>query len=250
MVGVAALPASADQGRGSFRSQVQISRVQYDSPGWDNGSNDSLNREWVDITNTGRQGVNLDDWTLSGRDGRTYTFDHLRLGGRSTVRVHTGIGRDTGRDVFQDRRRYAWDNYADTASLRNDRNRLVDAVSWGGRNGRGHGLPLGHNRPGHRVPVGHNRPGHQLPVGHNRPGHQLPVGHNGPFGHNGPIGHNGPGHQLPVGQNGAGHRLPLGQNGSGHRLPVGQNGPLGHNGLVGHNGLGHEGNGGRGHDRH
>lgn len=47
--------------------------------------------------------VNLDGWRLSDEDGRTYTFNHYR-GGRSTVRVHTGIGRDTYRDVYQDRR--------------------------------------------------------------------------------------------------------------------------------------------------
>ncbi|MER5896562.1 lamin tail domain-containing protein, partial [Streptomyces sp. NPDC001876] len=34
---------------------------------------------------------------------------------------------------FQDRRSYVWDNYSDTAVLRNDRGRTVDTESWGGR---------------------------------------------------------------------------------------------------------------------
>ncbi|MGW0679939.1 lamin tail domain-containing protein, partial [Streptomyces sp. NPDC002767] len=164
---------------------MQISRVQYDSPGWDSGSNASLNKEWVEVTNTGRYGVNLNGWTLSGRDGRAYVF-HLRLGGRTTVRVHTGVGRDAGRDVFQDRRGYAWDNRADTATLRNDRHRVIDVVTWGrghgapgGHNGRGHGLPGGHDGRGHQVPGGHDGRGHQVPGGHDGGGHQVPGGHDG-----------------------------------------------------------------------
>jgi Lamin Tail Domain len=111
-VGAVALPASAaDHGPDrAARSRVVISAVQYDSPGRDDRSNRSLNREWVDITNTGRRDVNLDGWTLSDEDGHTYTFDRFRLEGRSTVRVHTGRGRDSETDVYQDRRAYVWDN--------------------------------------------------------------------------------------------------------------------------------------------
>jgi lamin tail-like protein len=95
-VGAVALPApAADHTPDRARSRVGISAVQYDFPGRDDRSNRSLNREWVDITYTGRRDVNLDGWTLSDEDGHTYTFDRFRLDGRSTVRVHTGRGRDT-----------------------------------------------------------------------------------------------------------------------------------------------------------
>ncbi|MFI9647779.1 lamin tail domain-containing protein [Streptomyces sp. NPDC052040] len=130
LVGALAVPASAADHRAP-RSVVEISRVQYDSPGWDNQSNRSLNAEWVAISNTSRHAVNLDHWTLSNRYGQTYTFHHYRLEGRSTVRVHTGIGRDGRADLFQDRRNYVWDNHSDVAALRNDHGRLVDAVAWG-----------------------------------------------------------------------------------------------------------------------
>ncbi|MER5897292.1 lamin tail domain-containing protein, partial [Streptomyces sp. NPDC001876] len=95
--------------------------------------NRSLNAEWVEITNQSRRAVNLDGWTLRNEDGKRYRFDDVRLAGRATVRVHTGIGRDTRTDLFQDRRSYVWDNYSDTAVLRNDRGRTVDTESWGGR---------------------------------------------------------------------------------------------------------------------
>jgi hypothetical protein len=83
------------------------------------------------VTNAGRRAVDLDGWTLSDRAGHTYTFQGLRLDGRSTVRVHTGIGRDTHHDVYQDRRAYVWNNDGDRATLRNDRDHIIDAASWG-----------------------------------------------------------------------------------------------------------------------
>ncbi|MEU6557800.1 lamin tail domain-containing protein [Streptomyces sp. NPDC046915] len=135
LVGAVALPASAaghdhDRGR-AHRQHVVISAVQYDSPGRDHRSNRSLNKEWVDVTNNARQDVNLEGWTLSDEDGHTYTFHHYRLEGRSTVRIHTGEGRDRDTDLYQDRRQYVWNNDHDTATLRNDRGRFVDDYSWG-----------------------------------------------------------------------------------------------------------------------
>ncbi|AEY93951.1 hypothetical protein SHJG_8686 [Streptomyces hygroscopicus subsp. jinggangensis 5008] len=73
----------------------------------------------------------VDGWTLADEDGHAYTFDHYRLNGRATVRVHTGIGRDSRTDLYQDRRAYVWDDHSDTATLRNHRDRFVDEVSWG-----------------------------------------------------------------------------------------------------------------------
>ncbi|MEW1648012.1 MULTISPECIES: lamin tail domain-containing protein [unclassified Streptomyces] len=146
LVGAAALPATAADHH-AVRSNVEISRVQYDSPGPEDRSNRSLNNEWVEITNRTRSAVNLDGWKLSNKRGETYTFHHYRLGARATVRIHTGVGRDTMRDLYQDRHNYVWDNRADTATLRNDHRRLVDDTSWGNHGG-GHGGG-GHNGGGH-----------------------------------------------------------------------------------------------------
>ncbi|MFC9595633.1 lamin tail domain-containing protein [Streptomyces sp. NPDC056944] len=131
MVSVAALPASAHDGDHRRTPKVEISAVQADSPGRDTRSNRSLNGEWVEITNNSRHGVDLDGWTLKDEVGRTYRFEDFRLAGRSTVRIHTGEGRDTRTDLFQDRRNYVWDNRSDTATLRDDRGRTVDTETWG-----------------------------------------------------------------------------------------------------------------------
>ena len=58
-----------------------------------------------------------------------------RLNGRATVRIHTGVGRDTRTDPYQDRYPYVWNNRADTATLRNDRGRFIDDYAWGRHRG-------------------------------------------------------------------------------------------------------------------
>ncbi|MCX4530656.1 lamin tail domain-containing protein [Streptomyces sp. NBC_00841] len=139
VVAVAAMPAAADggQGHGHGRHQsysnVVLGDIQYDSPGRDDWSNRSLNGEWVEVTNTGRRAVDLDGWSLTDWSGNLYRFDDVRLAGRATVRVHTGFGRDTRRDVYQGSRDYIWSNYADRATLRDNRGRTVDTHSWGYR---------------------------------------------------------------------------------------------------------------------
>ncbi|MFE5628893.1 lamin tail domain-containing protein [Streptomyces sp. NPDC056543] len=135
LVSVAALPAAAHDGDRHRQERVEISRVQADSPGRDNRTNRSLNGEWVEITNNSRHSVNLDGWTLRDSDGNRYRFDDYRLGGRATVRIHTGHGRDTRTDLYQDRRDYVWD-HRDKATLRDDHGRTVDTESWGGRHHR------------------------------------------------------------------------------------------------------------------
>ncbi|MFH9426242.1 lamin tail domain-containing protein [Streptomyces sp. NPDC017529] len=133
----AVLPAAATGAHtlpAPHRSPIVIGAVQADSPGRDDGSNRSLNAEWVTVKNLGHRAVNLKGWTLTSRSThKTYRFNSLRLNGRQEVRVHTGHGRDTWRDVYQARRNYVWDNRRDTASLRNDHRHLVDTKHWGRR---------------------------------------------------------------------------------------------------------------------
>ncbi|PZH20179.1 hypothetical protein C1I97_01750 [Streptomyces sp. NTH33] len=140
MVGTVVLPASAADHAPRHRENVVISNVHLDS-GRDHRSHRALNQEWVAITNNSHHSVNMSGWTLSDQHGHRYTFRHYRLDGRSTVRVHTGVGRDTRRDLYQDRRNQVWDR-RDTATLRNERGRVVDTLKWGNdrhddrRNGR------------------------------------------------------------------------------------------------------------------
>ncbi|WP_245687261.1 lamin tail domain-containing protein [Streptacidiphilus griseoplanus] len=85
------------------------------------------------ISNNGRRTVNLAGRTLTDEDHHAYRFSRLRLGGgaHKNVTVHTGHGLDTDRNVHRNRRTYVWNNHHDTATLRNNRGRIADSVSWG-----------------------------------------------------------------------------------------------------------------------
>ncbi|MFF4104762.1 lamin tail domain-containing protein [Streptomyces sp. NPDC001903] len=136
LVGAAALPAAAADNHGrdhrGAQSSIVIGDVQYDSPGRSDRSARALNGEWVEVKNTGRHSVNLRGFTLTDRQGNRYQFKDFRLDGRSSVKVHTGQGRDTRHDVYQDRSRQVWDE-RDSATLRDNRGNVLDSDSWDGR---------------------------------------------------------------------------------------------------------------------
>jgi hypothetical protein len=94
----------------------------------------SAGREWITLTNTTRRTVDLRGWTLADRDGHSFRLGNLRLRGHQSVRVHSGRGHNTGRDVYYDGRRALWDR-SDTATLRDARGHIVDQESWGYRRG-------------------------------------------------------------------------------------------------------------------
>ncbi|MFJ3912748.1 lamin tail-like protein [Streptomyces sp. 2132.2] len=135
LVGAAALPAAAADNHGrdhrGAKSSIVIGDVQYDSPGRDRSAR-ALNGEWVEVKNTGRNSVNLRGFTLTDRQGNRYQFKDFRLDGRSSVKVHTGQGRDTRHDVYQDRHQQVWDE-RDSATLRDNRGNVLDSDSWDGR---------------------------------------------------------------------------------------------------------------------
>lgn len=143
LLGAAVLPAAAadhgrygdhDHGRDrGQRAQVVLGDVHqggYDRDRHHRGTR--MNDEWIEVVNIGRRAVDLEGWTLSDEDHHTYRFAHLWLGARDSVRVHTGYGRDTRSDVYQDRRGSLWDD-EDGAILRDDRGRVVDTEFWGDR---------------------------------------------------------------------------------------------------------------------
>jgi hypothetical protein len=139
-LGAFAMPASADDRRDRDHRDrrgpsVGITGVQANSPGRDDHSNRSLNGETIRLTNSGRESVNLRGWTLRNDERGTFRFGDVRLPARSSVTVHTGVGRDGRGHVYMDRRNYMWDNHSDTAVLRDFRGRTVDIERWG-RGGR------------------------------------------------------------------------------------------------------------------
>ena len=108
---------------------VQISRVQYDSPGADNRSNASLNGEWIQLKNTTRAAINLRGWTVRDASAHVFTFGAYSLRAGQIVLVRTGHGVN-GQQLYWQSGAYIWNNDRDSASLRNAAGRAVDSCAW------------------------------------------------------------------------------------------------------------------------
>jgi hypothetical protein len=124
-----AAPASPAQ---AASKGVRIITVQYDSPGSDRGSNESLNAEWVRIKNTGKKPRKIGGFTLSDETGYTYTFAKRTLKPGQSIRVRTGKGEDKKANKYWGRGWYVWNNDGDTATLRTGKGKTVDTCEWDG----------------------------------------------------------------------------------------------------------------------
>lgn len=104
-------------------AQIGLS-VTADPPGPDA---QNLNGEVVMITNRQTVPLDLSGWTLCDAVARCYEFvDETTVGPGGSLRVRTGVGRDTLLDVYMGRTRPIWDDWADIATLR-DRQGVVRA---------------------------------------------------------------------------------------------------------------------------
>ncbi|MGH2555295.1 MAG: lamin tail domain-containing protein [Actinomycetota bacterium] len=113
---------------------VRISKIWYDSPGTDRGSNKSLNAEWVRLKNYCGTARSLKSWTIRDAKNHVYRFGTFRLGGGKSVTVHTGSGTNTAAHRYQGRDWYVWNNDKDTAYLKNASGGLLDKCSYNNRN--------------------------------------------------------------------------------------------------------------------
>lgn len=111
---------------------IRISKIQYDPPGTDTGTNSHLNKEFVVITNTGSRAVKLDGWVLKDRAGHRYRFDAFRLRPGKSVTIHTGRGNDDRNDLYWGSKDYIWNNDGDTATLKNASGNTVDSCRYSG----------------------------------------------------------------------------------------------------------------------
>ena len=116
-------------------SAVQITYVQYDSPGPDTRSNKSLNAEWVRIRNFSSTKKTMSGWTLRDRAGHVYRFNTFALKPGKSVRIHTGKGANTAADRYWRRDRYVWNNRGDKAILRNRAGTTMGTCTWGDGDG-------------------------------------------------------------------------------------------------------------------
>jgi hypothetical protein len=114
----------------SASGEIWISRIYFDSPGPDTGSNASLNDEWIRIKNGGPEARSLRGWRLTDRAHNVYRFGAYKLAAHKTVTVHTGSGRDRRFNRFWASNRYIWGNERDQATLWNRSGTLVSRCTY------------------------------------------------------------------------------------------------------------------------
>src|SRR5262245_57122611 len=85
---VMAIPASAS-------AALKITKIYYNSPGANSGTDTSLNAEWVQIRNQGVTAVQVGDWKIRDVGGHIYKYPHIRLKAGQSIRLHTGPGFDS-----------------------------------------------------------------------------------------------------------------------------------------------------------
>jgi hypothetical protein len=115
---------------GSSTGGVAIKAIYFDSPGSDDGSNSSLNAEWVRLKNTTSTRKTLTGWTLHDGASHIYPFPSFSLAAGGYVKVHTGSGSNTAGNLYWRSAGYIWNNTGDTATLRNANGTLIDQCSY------------------------------------------------------------------------------------------------------------------------
>lgn len=122
----AAMPADAATG------SVHFTRVYYNSPGSDRGSNSSLNHEWVRVKNTTSKTKTLTGWTIRDRSHHVYKFPTFTLKSGKSVTLHTGTGKNTKTNLYWGQSWYIWNNSGDKATLKTATGATKDTCSWSG----------------------------------------------------------------------------------------------------------------------
>jgi hypothetical protein len=111
---------------------IRITKIYFDSPGADTGSNTSLNAEYVVIKNTGTTRKTLTGWTLRDASKHVYKFPTFRLGAGKSMKVHTGKGANTLGNLYWRSSSYIWNNDGDTATLKRSNGTVASRCSYTG----------------------------------------------------------------------------------------------------------------------
>jgi hypothetical protein len=119
-------------GSAEASAAIKITKIYYDSPGSDTGSNASLNAEYVVIKNTGSKAVTLTGWTLRDVANHVFTFPTFKLAAGNRVTIHTGKGSKTLHHLYWGSGAYIWNNDGDTARLRRRDGSLASTCSYSG----------------------------------------------------------------------------------------------------------------------
>src|SRR5665647_3303231 len=94
-------------------NKVSISALYVGAP------HQTVNQEYVKITNKGTTAVSMKGWKITDKGAKhTYKFSSsYTLKAKSTVTLYTGRGTNTATKLFWGRSAFVWNNEGDTAYL-------------------------------------------------------------------------------------------------------------------------------------
>ena len=108
---------------------VKIVKIHYGQTGT------NLDSEYIVFKNTSTHTVNLRDWRIvsaPSSDNQYYDFSAFKLAPGHTVRLHSGVGKDSATDLYWDSTSPKWDNDGDKAVLKNANGTVVDTCQYAG----------------------------------------------------------------------------------------------------------------------
>jgi hypothetical protein len=112
---------------------MRLAKVQYDSPGEDDGSNTSLNKELVQVRNFGEKPWTLTGWSIRDVTGYKFAFtEGFTVQPGDTVTIHTGSGKNRALHLYWGQGSYVWNNTGDKVTFKNSSGKVVDTCSYAG----------------------------------------------------------------------------------------------------------------------
>lgn len=109
------------------QTSTPVSNSVYISSLYVGAPHQTINQEYVKITNKGTTAVKMSGWKIKDSGAKhTYYFPSTyTLGSKSTVTIYTGKGTNTATKLYWGSSWYIWNNDGDTAYLYNSQNKLV-----------------------------------------------------------------------------------------------------------------------------
>ena len=112
---------------------MRLAKVQYDPPGDDDGSNTSLNKEYVQIRNAGAKPWTLTGWSIRDVSGYKFAFpEGFTVQPGDTVTIHTGSGKNRPLHLYWGQGSYVWNNTGDKVTFKNSSGKVVDTCAYAG----------------------------------------------------------------------------------------------------------------------
>ena len=91
-------------------------------------SHQTPNQEYLKITNSGRDAVNLRGWKITDKiQKHTYVFPTYILKAKSTMTLKSGHGTNKATTLYWNKHLFIWNNNGDTAYLYNAQGKLISS---------------------------------------------------------------------------------------------------------------------------